>query len=125
MNKLILTSIAGLALLGLSGCATQTGTGALIGGGSGALLGGLITKDARGAGIGAVGGGLVGALAGKMMEQHDSTLASNDDRGLPYGREVSVNIVASPYTGHLVDTTGLPHGSVVRDMEVRKNFIKP
>ena len=121
----ILTTLAAVVLLGLTGCATQTGTGALVGTGAGAALGGLITKDVRGAGIGAIIGGLGGAMAGKLSEQHDSTLASNDDRGLPYGRAVSVNVTESPYTRRLVDTTGLPHGSVVRDVEVRKNFIKP
>lgn len=125
MKKLLLlTSVLGLSL-SFTGCETMTGTGALVGAGGGTALGALIGHDARSAGIGAIVGSLGGAAAGKLFEQHDSTLASNDGRGLPYGRRVDGNVTESPYTGRLVDTTGLPHGSVVRDPEARRNFIKP
>ncbi len=115
-----------MAVLSLSGCQTPMGNGALIGGGSGALLGGLIGQDARSTGIGAVVGVLGGAVAGKLISQHDDTLASNDQRGLAYGRRVETNVTESPYGEHrLVDTTGLAHGAVVFDPETHRKFIKP
>jgi hypothetical protein len=53
-----------LATLFLSGCATNTGTGALVGGGTGAGIGALLGSATGHAGAGAAIGAGVGALTG-------------------------------------------------------------
>lgn len=59
-------------LLGLlsAGCATHSGTGALVGGGAGAGAGALIGKALGNTGAGAVVGGLVGAVTGAAVGDH-------------------------------------------------------
>jgi outer membrane protein OmpA-like peptidoglycan-associated protein len=62
----------------LSGCSTDAGRGALLGGGGGALIGALVDhgNPAVGALIGAAGGALAGGLAGDFMDKRRQDLES-------------------------------------------------
>ncbi|MEP6590208.1 MAG: OmpA family protein [Gemmatimonadota bacterium] len=70
-----------VAILLLSGCATKSQTGAVIGAGGGAVVGGVIGKvagsTAKGAIIGAVVGGAAGALIGAKMDRQAKELELN------------------------------------------------
>lgn len=70
-----------VAILLLSGCATKSQTGAVIGAGGGAVVGGVIGKVAgsttKGAIIGAVVGGAAGALIGAKMDRQAKELEQN------------------------------------------------
>jgi outer membrane protein OmpA-like peptidoglycan-associated protein len=67
-----------LAFLLLAGCASKTGTGAVIGSAGGAVAGGVIGKvagsTAKGAIIGAVVGGAAGAIIGSQMDKQAKEL---------------------------------------------------
>jgi outer membrane protein OmpA-like peptidoglycan-associated protein len=67
------TVTALIALVGASGCATKSQTGALVGAGGGAVIGAVIGKaagnTAAGAIIGAGVGGAAGAVIGYYMDQ--------------------------------------------------------
>src|SRR5688572_33072661 len=69
---LTVTALAG------AGCATKTGTGAIVGGGVGGAVGAAVGRatgsTARGAIIGAVVGGAAGALIGRRMDQQAEQL---------------------------------------------------
>jgi len=67
---LVVTALALIPTLG-SGCKTDTGKGALLGGGGGALVGALIDHSNPWAGalIGAAGGALIGAAIGHHMDK--------------------------------------------------------
>ena len=74
MRKIKTFLLAGtLAIAGLSftSCATNTGTGALLGGAGGAALGAAIDKNDRGRGalIGGAAGAVGGALIGKEQDE--------------------------------------------------------
>ena len=80
-----ITTAAGL-LLGLAGCADNTGNGALIGGAAGAGLGAIIGNNshgrtAEGALIGGAVGAGGGALANKAREKHDVKKREQRDEG--------------------------------------------
>lgn len=62
MKRLLICSMAGLALAGCS--PTQQGTG--IGAATGAVIGGAVTNDVRGAAVGAAIGGVSGAVIGNV-----------------------------------------------------------
>src|SRR5438128_2683792 len=69
MTKKCLAALVGLGLtVGAAGCATHSGTGALIGGAAGAGLGAAVGSHshARG-GEGALIGGAIGALGGALI----------------------------------------------------------
>jgi uncharacterized protein YcfJ len=60
--------VSTLLAVGTAGCATKTGSGAVIGGVGGAAVGGLIGANSHGrAGEGALIGGAVGALGGALV----------------------------------------------------------
>ena len=67
-----------LAFLLLAGCASKTGTGAVVGSAGGAVAGGVIGKvagsTAKGAIIGAVVGGAAGAIIGSQMDKQAKEL---------------------------------------------------
>jgi outer membrane lipoprotein SlyB len=68
--------LIGTVGLGLSGCANNTETGALVGAGGGAAVGGIIgsmshSRAGEGALIGAAAGALGGALIGHSMDEAD------------------------------------------------------
>lgn len=68
--------LIGAVGLGLSGCANNTETGALVGAGGGAAAGGLIgslshSRAGEGALIGAAAGAIGGALIGHAMDESD------------------------------------------------------
>jgi outer membrane protein OmpA-like peptidoglycan-associated protein len=71
--------IATLLPAGMTGCASRTGKGAVIGAAGGAVVGGLIGKaagsTAKGAIIGAAVGGVGGALIGRQMDKQAEELA--------------------------------------------------
>jgi outer membrane protein OmpA-like peptidoglycan-associated protein len=57
-----------LVVLGLHGCSTNMGTGALGGAAAGAVIGGVASGSAKGAIIGAAIGGAAGAAIGGVMD---------------------------------------------------------
>jgi outer membrane protein OmpA-like peptidoglycan-associated protein len=69
----VVTLVALAALVGSSGCATKTQTGALVGAGGGAIVGAVIGKatgnTAGGAILGAALGGAAGAVIGAYMDK--------------------------------------------------------
>jgi len=72
------TRLVAIAVLLLAGCATHTGTGAVVGATGGAVVGGVIGKvagsTAKGAIIGAVVGGAAGAIIGARMDRQAKEL---------------------------------------------------
>lgn len=66
-KKIIGTGLALATICGSVGCATKTGTGALVGGAGGAGVGALIGSTSGNAGKGALIGGAVGALGGALI----------------------------------------------------------
>lgn len=79
MKKMKLTTL-GMCLLMLTGCATNQGTGTLLGGGAGAVVGGIlgniIGKDTKATAIGAAIGTAVGAGAGTLIGRHMDKVAA-------------------------------------------------
>jgi outer membrane protein OmpA-like peptidoglycan-associated protein len=75
------TLAALVALVGSSGCATKTQTGALVGAGGGAVVGAVIGKaagnTAAGAIIGAAVGGAAGAIIGSYMDKQAAEMAQD------------------------------------------------
>jgi len=117
MKKILVASVASIALLGVSGCVTDPNTGerhvsrTAIGGvggaGLGYLLGGLIGgKTARivGAGIGAAAGGYVGyRMDEQIRELEEATAGSGVDVSqTPNGDGILVNL---PDVTFAVDST--------------------
>ena len=119
MNKsrLLLSSLAGVSLLGVSACVTDPNTGerkisrTAIGGvggaGLGYLLGGLIGgKTARivGAGIGGVAGGAIGYQLDQQIKELDEATAGSgvDVTGTPDGTGILVSL---PDVTFAVDST--------------------
>jgi outer membrane protein OmpA-like peptidoglycan-associated protein len=74
---LLLTAVA----VGLNGCATHAGTGAIVGGAGGAVVGGIIGhaagSTAAGVIIGAAVGGAGGAIIGHEMDKQAKELKQN------------------------------------------------
>jgi uncharacterized protein YcfJ len=75
VRKLIIGGVILSMALGSFGCASKTGTGAVVGAAGGALVGGALGSAKGNAGKGAVAGALVGgiggALVGNSMDQAD------------------------------------------------------
>jgi hypothetical protein len=95
-----LAALLTLALaVGPAGCATQTQTGALVGGAAGAGVGALIgalVGGSRGAAIGAGAGALVGAGVGALVGRHlDRQVGSRADAARQVGHV--------PSSGNLVE----------------------
>ncbi len=63
-----LTAVVLALALGLHGCSTRMGTGAIVGAGAGAAIGGLASGSAKGAIVGAAIGGAAGAAIGGVMD---------------------------------------------------------
>jgi outer membrane protein OmpA-like peptidoglycan-associated protein len=63
-----------VALLSISGCASNLRTGALGGAAAGAVIGGLASGSARGAIVGAAIGGAAGAAVGAIMDSQAEDL---------------------------------------------------
>jgi surface antigen len=81
----------GLLSLGLAGCETKAGSGALIGAGAGAVVGGLIGSNSHGragegAAIGAAAGAIGGGLIGHGMDESDKKNAQQRDYNSDYDR---------------------------------------
>jgi len=66
--------ILSVALLSISGCASNLRTGALGGAAAGAVIGGLASGSARGAIVGAAIGGAAGAAVGAIMDSQAEDL---------------------------------------------------
>ncbi len=66
-NKLVRACAVAVLSLGLSGCATKTQTGLLVGGAGGAAVGGAIGSAGGNAGKGALIGGAIGLLGGGLI----------------------------------------------------------
>jgi predicted small secreted protein len=124
-TRIILTSLTLAPVLALTSCDTPEGRGAAIGAGSGAVLAALghgRPEDvAAGAALGAGLGALIGHAVGRADD--DGYYAGEQ---LPYGTPEGRGIVRSPYRPYnLVDTRGIPRGSVVEDPSTGGRFIKP
>lgn len=78
---LVLTLIGGLVLLP-TGCATNKGTGAIIGAGSGAVIGGVIGDRAGNTAVGAILGAAIGGAAGAWIGDYMDKQAAEIDRDL-------------------------------------------
>ena len=124
--KPLLPFVAGLLLLctAITGCETPTANGAVAGAGAGALTGALIGGPRAaliGAGIGAATGALIGHAIGQARDD-----GYYQGQQLPYGRRMGHGMVQSPYPPYnIIDTRGIPPGSVVMDPSTGGKFIKP
>lgn len=112
--------------MGLSSCDTATGQGAGFGAAGGAIIGGL-TGTTRNAAIGAAAGALTGALIGSAVDADRNRDEWGARSRFPYGSFASrPGFVISPYRPHyVIDTRGIPHGSLVRDPSCGRIFVKP
>lgn len=81
MNKKKATTLVLCALL-ITGCSTQTGTGALIGTGGGAVLGAIVGKIAGNTMVGTAIGAAVGAGAGAAIGKHMDKVKAQAEREL-------------------------------------------
>jgi len=109
----------------ITSCDTPEGTGAAAGAGFGAIIGGLATGNPRYAAIGAASGAAAGALIGHQIGHADER-GYYEGRHLPYGRALGHGMVESPYRPYnVIDTRGIPHGSVIEDPTTGGHFIKP
>ena len=77
MTRGVLAAAVGFGAFGSGGCATKTGTGAVIGGLGGAGIGAAIGSASGNAGKGALIGGAVGALGGAVV---GNTMDQNDKK---------------------------------------------
>lgn len=129
--KLAATLAAGAVLV--AGC-TSTEQGAGYGTLGGAAIGGAL-GGWQGAAIGAGAGALTGALVGNAVDQSEENKAKAQPpppppppNAVPYGiRTNRPGLVRSPWNpnGPLVDVTGFPPGSVVKDPTTGRNFLVP
>ena len=118
-SRILISSIAALSLIGLSGCVTdpntgerhvsRTAIGGLGGAGLGYLLGGLIGgKTARivGAGIGAAAGGYAGYRMDEQIQELEEATAGTgvDVTQTPEGDGILVNL---PDVTFAVDSTAI------------------
>jgi len=129
MNKYFVSAVCAVLAFSfaLTSCDTPTGQGAGFGAATGAIIGGATTGNVRGAAIGAGIGAATGALLGASIEE--------DQYGYYGGRPVSYYPYArssgrrgfyrSPYTGHLYDLRGVPHGGLTRDFDTGQFFRRP
>ncbi len=129
MKKFSTIAVVATALgaLALSSCETPTGQGAGIGAATGALIGAAATGNVRGAAIGAGIGAGTGALIGAAVEADERGYYNGYEVSYyPYGRRAGRGLVRSPYPPNaLVDTRGIPRGSLVRDPATGRVFRKP
>ena len=125
MKKIHITSLLLVASFAFTSCDTPEGAGAATGAGVGALIGGLATGNVRYAAIGAASGAAAGALIGHQVGHADDRGYYEGNR-LPYGRALRHGLVESPYRPYnVIDTRGIPHGSVIEDPTTGGRFIKP
>ena len=119
----------------LAGC-TATEQGAGYGTLGGAAIGGAV-GGWQGAAIGAGAGALTGALVGNAVDQSEERKAKAQPpppppppppNAVPYGiRTDRPGLVRSPWNpnGPLVDVSGFPPGSAVKDPTTGRNFLVP
>lgn len=129
MKKLTSVVVAATVLgaLALTSCETPTGQGAGLGAATGAVIGAASTGSVRGAAVGAAIGAGTGALIGAAVEADSRGYYDGHEVSYyPYGRRAGRGLVRSPYPPHaLVDTRGIPRGSLVRDPASGRVFRKP
>ncbi len=131
--RLAATCMVGAVLL--AGC-TATEQGAGYGTLGGAAIGGAV-GGWQGAAIGAGAGALTGALVGNAVDQSEERKAKAQPpppppppppNAVPYGiRTDRPGLVRSPWNpnGPLVDVSGFPPGSAVKDPTTGRNFLVP
>ena len=111
-----LSALTGL-IAGLVGC-TPAGKGAAAGAATGAVVGGPV-----GAAAGAAGGAIIGAVVGEAEATNYGPVPKT---GYPVATPAGQpGMVRSPYTGRLYDGRAVPHGALVRDVDVNKLFRRP
>lgn len=129
MNKHFISAIC--AVLGgsfaLTSCDTPTGQGAGWGAATGAIIGGATTGHVEGAAIGAGIGAATGALIGASIEQDRyGYYRGRPANYYPYARSTGTRgIYRSPYTGHIYNLRGVPHGGLTRDFDTGQLFRRP
>ena len=112
-----LSALTGL-IAGLMGCGTPAGKGAAAGAATGAVVG-----EPVGAAVGAAGGAIIGAAIG---ESEATNYGPVPKAGYPVATPAGQpGMVRSPYTGRLYDVRAVPHGGLVRDVDVNKVFRRP
>ena len=84
MRSMVIGAVLLSFVTGSFGCASKTGTGALVGGVGGAVVGGALGAHSGNAGkgalIGAAVGGVGGALVGNGMDQADRDRERREER---------------------------------------------
>ena len=132
MNKLTVGVVVAMCIV-LAGC-TATEQGAGYGTLGGAAIGGAV-GGWRGAAIGAGAGALTGALMGSAADAQEERRAiryaaaapapiTSYPTGIPTDRPGCVRSPWNP-NGPLVDISGYPSGSLVRDPITQKVFVVP
>ena len=105
-------------IAGLVSCHSPAGKGAAVGSATGAVVGGPV-----GAAAGAAGGAIIGAVVG---ETEATNYGPVPKAGYPVASPAGQpGMVRSPYTGRLYDVRAVPHGALVRDVDVNKVFRRP
>jgi hypothetical protein len=116
--RLLMLPVLACAVGMLSSCHTPAGTGAATGAAAGAVVGGPV-----GAAAGAAGGAIIGAAVGASESQR---YGPEPRGGYPVGTPAGQpGMIHSPYTGRLYDVHAVPHGALVRDVDVNKLFRRP
>ena len=129
MNKHFITAVCAVLVIsfGFTSCDTPTGQGAGFGAATGAILGAATTGTGRGAAVGAGIGAATGALIGASIEAdrygyYRGRPASYYPYARPAGRR---GFYRSPYTGHIYNLRGVPHGGLTRDFDTGQLFRRP
>jgi hypothetical protein len=121
MNKIIPAVTALAVAITFNACDSPEGIGAMSGAGLGAIIGHQRGHTTEGAAIGAGAGALLGHLLGRADDR-----GYYEGRRLPYGRRLGRGLVESPYRPYnIIDTRGIPRGSVIEDPTTGGRFIKP
>jgi hypothetical protein len=95
LRKLMAVGVLATAGLVGAGCATNTGTGALVGGAAGAGIGAAVTRSPGGALFGGAVGALTGAIVGNSVDREQA----REDRYAyaEYGPSEEIVIVRRPW----------------------------
>lgn len=99
-------------------CSSPAGSGAVAGAATGAVVAGPV-----GAAVGAAGGAIVGAAVGATeVKSYGRAPRGGWPVAAPAERP---GLVVSPYTQRVYDVQHVPHGGLVRDVDVNKLFRVP
>jgi len=86
MKRMVAVLVLGVLVIGFTGCATRSQTGAAVGAGSGAVVGGAIGRAAGNTAAGAILGAAIGGAAGAVIGNYMDRQAAEIERDIEGAR---------------------------------------